>query len=77
MHKGEPDEALAVPQQQRGGSGPGVQCLLGTPYNDGQQIAPFLPAQKVSSALLVRRDQPWEERKVVRYKGRGQGLWGG
>ena len=53
MHQGESDEALAVPQQQRVGPGPGIQCLLGTPYDDGQQIATFFPVENVSSALLV------------------------
>lgn len=77
MHQGESDEALAVPEQKRGVSRPGVQRLLGTPYNDGQQIATLLPAQDVSSALLVRSDQAWGERKVMEYGGTGQGLWGG
>lgn len=53
VHQGEPDEALAVPQQQLVGSGPGIQCLLSTPYNDAQQVATFFPAQNVSSTLFV------------------------
>lgn len=53
MHQGKLDEALAVPQQQLVGPGPGVQCLLGAPNNDAQQVSPALPVQNVSSALLV------------------------
>lgn len=53
VHQGEPDKALAVPQQQSVGSRPGVQCLLSTPYNDGQQVAAILPVENVSRALLV------------------------
>lgn len=53
VHQGQLDEALAVPQQQLVGPGSGVQCLLGTPNNDAQQVAPALPVQNVSSRLLV------------------------
>ena len=75
VRQGEPDEALAVPQHQLVGSRPGIQCFLDAPNNDGHEVATFFPAQNVSGALLVYWDQPWGERKVVRYRVKGQGPW--
>ena len=81
MHQGKPDEALAVPQHQLVASRPGIQCLLDAPNNDGHEVATSFPAQNVSSTLLVYWDQPWGERKVVRYGVKGQGqcaeMWAG
>ena len=81
MYQGEPDEAFAVPQDQLVGSRPAIQCFLDAPNNDEQQVATSFPAQNVSSTLLVYWDQPWGERKVVRYGVKGQGpcaeMWAG
>lgn len=59
VSQGQPDEALAIPQQQLVGSGPRVQGLLGTPYDDGQQVPAALPAQNMIGAGLFGCHQPW------------------
>lgn len=67
---------LQFPQQQCAGARPGIECLLDAPYNDTQQVATILPVQNVSSALLVRCDQPWGEKTMVMYEAKWQRLWG-
>lgn len=52
MHQGEPDEALAILQQQPVGSRPGVQCLLRAPNDDGKQVPAALPGQNVIGTHL-------------------------
>ena len=74
VRQGEPDEALAVPQHQLVGSRPGIQWLLDTPNNDGQQVAASFPAQNLNSTLLIWWDQPWGERKAVTYIVKGASM---
>lgn len=74
MHQSKPDKTLVVPPHQLIDSRPGYQSLLGTANNDVQKVAASLPAQNVSSALLVWSDHLWEERKVIKYGLRGQEL---
>ena len=53
MHLSEPDEAFVVPPHQLIDSRPSYQSLLDTANNDAQKVAASLPAQNVSSTLLV------------------------